>query len=142
MFIERIPRPWAGDRSTSSIYWRTDFMQRSLLPVLSFSIFVLILPSTSGAQTKASPAVSSESSGPNAAAVSEQQEMRDELRALRSEVERLRAEVERQKDTAPISDRSQEPAAARTVADPHAASVSATNFANSTTATSAASATT
>jgi Putative beta-barrel porin-2, OmpL-like. bbp2 len=83
--------------------------------------------------------------GPDVAAQSEQQEMRDELRALRAEVERLRAEVEQQKveqqktaapsNAAPSNDRSEaSPEPVRTGPGPNVPSVTVASLGNSTAA--------
>jgi hypothetical protein len=79
------------------------------------------------------------------AAQSEQQEMRDELRALRAEVERLRAEVEQQKvepqktsapsNAAPSNDRSEaSPEPIRTGPGPNVPAVTAANLGSPTAA--------
>ncbi|MHB8218414.1 MAG: outer membrane beta-barrel protein [Candidatus Sulfotelmatobacter sp.] len=64
----------------------------------------------------------------SSAVPTEQQEMREELKALRAEVERLRTEVEQQKNTAPISARS-EPVPATTGVGPNVPSATAANVA-------------
>jgi Putative beta-barrel porin-2, OmpL-like. bbp2 len=74
-------------------------------------------------------ATSSASPDSSSTAATEQQEMRDELKALRAEVERLRAEVE-QRNPAPANDRSEAVAVtARPSAGPNVPSVTAANFA-------------
>ena len=67
--------------------------------------------------------------GSSSAAPTEQQEIRDELKALRAEVERLRAEVEQHRSTTPADDR--EPAA---TGGPSIPAVTAANFASTHTA--------
>jgi TolA-binding protein len=80
-------------------------MQKHLLQVLFASMFMLLLAPASAQSTQdklaASPKVDSGSTEKT-----EQQEMREELKALRAEVERLRAEVEQQKNTKPALDSS------------------------------------
>src|SRR2546423_12174915 len=72
---------------------RSESRPRALL----LSICALLLPAWVRAQSKEPSSSASTISGP--VAPSEQQEVRDELKALRVEVERLRAEVEQQKKT-------------------------------------------
>jgi hypothetical protein len=69
--------------------------KRNALQVSLLSMFVLFLTAWAGAQST-QDAFSPTNTGSSSAAPTEQQEMRDELRALRAEVERLRAEVEQQ----------------------------------------------
>jgi hypothetical protein len=77
--------------------------------------------------------------GSSSPAPTEQQEMRDELKALRAEVERLRAEVEQGRSTAPAHDRSEASLApVKTDPGPSVPAVTAANFASPTAATSAA----
>ena len=99
------------------------FFQVSFLLLLMFAL----LPALTRAQSTQGAATSSANTASSSTAPTEQQEMRDELRALRTEVERLRAEVEQQKST-PASKRV-EPAA--TGAGPNVPSATASNFANS-----------
>jgi TolA-binding protein len=70
-------------------------MRKSVLQTLLPSMFVTFLAAWAGGQSIQSTTASS-TAGASSAAPTEQQEMRDELRALRAEVERLRAEVEQQ----------------------------------------------
>ncbi len=82
-------------------------MRKKNVPqVLLLSTFVLFLTAWAGAQSTQGAVTSSANAGSSLAAPTEQQEMRDELRALRVEVERLRAEVEQQRGT-PARDRSE-----------------------------------
>jgi hypothetical protein len=83
----------------------------------------------------------SANTGSSSAAPTEQQEMRDELKALRAEVERLRAEVEQGKSPAPTDRSEVAPAQARTGPGPNLPSVTAANFASPTAAATAAPAT-
>ena len=71
-------------------------MRKSIFQALLLSMFVLSLAGWAGGQSIQS-AVPSSPTASSSAAPTEQQEMRDELKALRAEVERLRAEVEQQK---------------------------------------------
>ena len=75
-------------------------MRKNVLQVLLLSTFVLFLPAWAGAQSE-KESTSSTNTASSAAQQTEQQEMREELKALRAEVERLRAEVEQQKGVAP-----------------------------------------
>jgi|HubBroStandDraft_1064217.scaffolds.fasta_scaffold00002_128 hypothetical protein len=116
--------------------------KKSATQILLLSMFVSLLTAWAGAQSvrdAATPAANTGSStGSGTAAPTEQQEMRDELRALRAEVERLRAEVEQQKGAAPADDRSEvSPVHERTGPGPNVPAVTATNFASPTPATSA-----
>src|ERR1700674_2263806 len=86
---------------TARNYWRPEVMRRK---IVLLSMFVLFLTAWSGAQSTRGAAPSSANNGSSSIAPTEQQEMRDELRALRAEVERLRAEVEQQKSATPVSD--------------------------------------
>jgi hypothetical protein len=124
--------------------------KKSPLQVLSLSMFLLLLTGWAGAQSARDAAASSANPGAGSAAASpasspaptEQQEMRDELKALRAEVERLRAEVEQQKRTAPASDPTEATVApARTDHGPNVPTVTMANLASPTTTTSAAPAT-
>src|SRR5271155_3444530 len=81
--------------------------RKSPLQVLLLSMFVPFLTAWAGAQSGRGEPASSANTGSSLAAPTEQQEMRDELKALRAEVERLRAEVEEKKSTAPANDRSE-----------------------------------
>ena len=86
---------------------------RSALQVLLLSIFVLLLAAGAGAQSTQGEAGPSANTSSNSPASTEQQEMRDELKALRAEVERLRAEVEHGSNAVPANIRSEAmPAAA------------------------------
>ena len=73
-----------------------------ILRVLLLSLFFVILGASAGAQD-GSNASASPSSGASSTDQTEQQEMKNELKALREEVERLRAEVEQQKQGAAAS---------------------------------------
>jgi Putative beta-barrel porin-2, OmpL-like. bbp2 len=98
--------------------------------VLLLSPFVLFLTTWSGGQSSQAVVTPSADGGSSSPALTEQQEMREELKALRAEVERLRAEVEQQRGTAPAHEPSEATLAmARTVAAPNAGSVTAANFA-------------
>ena len=116
-------------------------MRKKNVPqVLLRSTFVLFLTAWAGAQSTQGTVTSSANAGSSLAAPTEQQEMRDELRALRVEVERLRAEVEQQRST-PARDRSEAssaPAPERTGPGPNVPAVTAANFASPTAATNAA----
>ena len=111
--------------------------------VLLLSTFILFLSAWAGAQSTQGVTTASANPGPSGAAQSEQQEMRDEVRALRAEVERLRAEVEQQKVeqqktaapsiAAPSNDRSDtSPASVRTGPGPNVPAVIAANLASPT----------
>jgi TolA-binding protein len=118
--------------------WRTNIMRKKNVPqVLLLSTFVLFLTAWAGAQSTQGTVTSSANAGSSLAAPTEQQEMRDELRALRVEVERLRAEVDQQRGT-PARDRSEAssaPAPERTGPGPNVPAVTAANFPSSTAAT-------
>jgi hypothetical protein len=118
--------------------WRTNIMRKKNVPqVLLLSTFVLFLTAWAGAQSTQGAVTSSANAGSSLAAPTEQQEMRDELRALRVEVERLRAEVDQQRGT-PARDRSEAssaPAPERTGPGPNVPAVTAANFPSSTAAT-------
>jgi hypothetical protein len=75
-------------------------LNKCALQLLLVSMFVMFLPAWAGAQSEKEP-TSSANAASSASQPTEQQEMRDELKALRAEVERLRAEVEGQKNAAP-----------------------------------------
>ncbi len=113
-------------------------MRKKNVPqVLLLSTFVLFLTAWAGAQSTQGAVTSSANAGSSLAAPTEQQEMRDELRALRVEVERLRAEVDQQRGT-PARDRSEAssaPAPERTGPGPNVPAVTAANFPSSTAAT-------
>jgi HAMP domain-containing protein len=68
-------------------------MRRSTLQVLLLSMSALLLPVWAGAQSPQNTSMPFVATGSNSTET-EQQEMRDEIKALRAEVERLRAEVE------------------------------------------------
>jgi len=110
-------------------YWRMKIMPKKIFFQVSFLLLLMfaLLPALTRAQSTQGAATSSANTASSSTAPTEQQEMRDELRALRTEVERLRAEVEQQKST-PASKRV-EPAA--TGAGPNVPSATASNFANS-----------
>jgi hypothetical protein len=74
--------------------------KKCVLQILFVSMFVLFLTAWAGAQSE-KESTSSANAASSASQQTEQQELRDELRALRAEVERLRAEVEGQKSAAP-----------------------------------------
>jgi hypothetical protein len=98
------------------------------VPVLLLSMFALYMPAWVWAQSAAEGSTSSTSAGASAGERTEQQEMRDELKALRAEVDRLRAEVEQHQSSPPAEDRSElAPAMNR---GPSVPSVTAANFAN------------
>jgi len=69
-------------------------MRKNVFLALLPSMFVLILPTMAGAQSDQTVSSSSANTVASSQEQTEEQEMRDELRALRAEVERLRAEVE------------------------------------------------
>src|SRR5882757_6519699 len=96
MAMRIVARQKANAAMTTWNYWRTKVMQKNVLQVLLLSMFVLYLPSWVGAQSIRDASTSSTNASSSAAAPTEQQEMRDELRALRAEVERLRAKMEQQ----------------------------------------------
>src|SRR5580700_5414222 len=116
--------------------------KKSVLQVLLLSTFVLFLKAWAGAQSIPNGVTSSLHTDSSSAAPTEQQEMREELKALRAEVERLRAEVEQQKTGAapagaPSNDRSEAatapaPAPERTGPGPNVPAVTAANFSSST----------
>jgi hypothetical protein len=117
-------------------------MRKSVLQVLLLSMSVLSLAAWAGAQAAKEPA-SSANTGSIAHEQSEQQEMRDELKALRVEVERLRAEVEQQRSTAPGHDRGEAgPVPPATGPGPNVPAVTAANFASPAIATTSAPAST
>ena len=101
--------------------------RKSLLQVLLLSMFVLL---TAWARGQSSPGAVpySGNADSSSTAPTEQQEMRNELKALRAEVERLRAEVEQSKGTTPVQARV-EPAPMAVGAGPSVPSVTAANFA-------------
>jgi Putative beta-barrel porin-2, OmpL-like. bbp2 len=114
-------------------------LRKNVHRVLLLLPFVLFLATWSGAQSSLAVVTPSAGAGSSTPAVTEQQEMRDELKALRAEVERLRAEVEQQKGTAPAHDRSEAlPAPVKTGPGPNVPSVTAENLGSPTSATSAA----
>ena len=98
---------------------------------------VLFLTALADAQSTQGTATSS-NAGSSLAAPTEQQQMRDEVRALRAEVERLRAEVEQQKPAKDRSEASPAPAPERTGPGPNVPATTAANFGSSTAATSTA----
>jgi len=124
--------------------------KKSVLQVLLLSTFVLFLKAWAGAQSIPNGVTSSLHTDSSSAAPTEQQEMREELKALRAEVERLRAEVEQQKTGAapagaPSNDRSEAatapapaPAPERTGPGPNVPAVTAANFSSSTAVNAAA----
>ncbi|MGD0569001.1 MAG: outer membrane beta-barrel protein [Candidatus Sulfotelmatobacter sp.] len=118
--------------------------RKNALQVLLLSTFVLFLKAGAGAQSIPNVVTSSINTDSSSAAPTEQQEMREELKALRAEVERLRAEVEQQKTGAgstgvPSNDRSEaSPEPVRTGPGPNVPAVTAANFAGSTTTANAA----
>jgi hypothetical protein len=67
-----------------------------ILQILLLLMFILFLTAWSVAQSTQYASTSSANIGSSSTAPTEQQEMRDELKALRAEVERLRTEVEEQ----------------------------------------------
>jgi TolA-binding protein len=81
-------------------------MQKHLLQVLFASMFILLLVATASAQSTQDKLATSAKVDSGSTDKTEQQEMREELKALRAEVERLRAEVEQQKNTKPALDSS------------------------------------
>ena len=81
-------------------------MQKRLLQVLFASMFILLLVTTASAQSTQDKLATSAKTDSGSTEKTEQQEMREELKALRAEVERLRAEVEQQKNTKPALDSS------------------------------------
>jgi hypothetical protein len=115
-------------------YRRAKFMRKSV-QVLLLSPFFLILGHSAGAQTSSeTPAPRNTGSSTDQ---SEQQEMKNELKALREEVERLRAEVEQQKvaaapspspASAPASATSISPAMGTAVAGPDSTVARAADF--------------
>jgi hypothetical protein len=118
--------------------------RKNALQVLLLSTFVLFLKAGAGAQSIPNVVTSSINTDSSSAAPTEQQEMREELKALRAEVERLRAEVEQQKTGAastgvPSNDRSElSPEPVRTGPGPNVPAVTAANFSSSTAAINAA----
>ncbi len=116
-------------------------MRKSILQALFLSMFVLLQAGWAGGQSIQSTAPSS-NPGSSSGAPTDQQEMRDELRALRAEVERLRAEVEQQKGTTPSPERVEAlPAPVSTGPGPNVPAVTAENFAGPTTAATSTAAT-
>src|SRR5271168_5184697 len=104
-------------------------MRKSILQTLFLSMFVTFLAGWAGGQSMQST-VPSSTTGSSSAAPTEQQEMRDELKALRAEVERLRAEVEQQKGAAPSPEQVEAlPAPVKTGPGPNVPAVTAENFA-------------
>src|SRR5258706_2964245 len=85
----------------ASEYWRTIMRRKSAIQVLLVSMSPILLTVWAGAQSTQGAATPLANAGSSSAVPTEEQEMRDELRALRAEVEPLRAEVERPKSTAP-----------------------------------------
>ena len=127
--LTNIARPGNGPTVSAIPNYRgTKIMPRKgAIPVLLFSLFVLLLPVGAGAQA-ATEVASSANTGSSSNEQTEQQEMRNELKALRAEVERLRAEVEHQKGAAPVDEVSEPaPVSART-AGPNVPAVTAANF--------------
>jgi hypothetical protein len=103
--------------------------RKSPLRFLLLSMSILFQTGWVSGQSTQIVATSSASPDSSSTAATEQQEMRDELKALRAEVERLRAEVE-QRNPAPANDRSEAVAVtARPSAGPNVPSVTAANFA-------------
>src|SRR5580658_8979094 len=119
--------------ATTTWNWRTRIVRQNTLQVSLLSMFVLFLTVWAGAQSAQETATLSTKAGSSPVIPTEQQEMRDELKALRAEVERLRAEVEQQKSPA-VADVRSEPApeAAKTSAGPSIPALTATNFARPT----------
>jgi len=81
-------------------------MLKSLLQVLLASMFILLLAALASAQSTQDKSTTLAKVDSGSTEKTEQQEMREELRALRAEVERLRAEVEQQKTVKPALDSS------------------------------------
>jgi hypothetical protein len=124
-------------------------LRKNAIPVLLSSMLTVLLPIGAGAQSNPAAATPSASTNSSPAASTEQQEMRDELKALRAEVERLRAEVEQKNTTAIVSNRSEAmsapapaPAPEKTGSGPNVPAVTAANFAGPPATTSIASAST
>ena len=116
-------------------------MRNIFIQALLFSMFVLLLPAWAGAQNSQKASTPS-TSGSSSVVPTEQQEIRDELRALRAEVERLRAEVEQQKSKPPgLERRDADPAVllepSVTGRGPNVPSLTAENFASTTATPSA-----
>jgi HAMP domain-containing protein len=105
-------------------------LRKSALRVLFLSPFVVFLTPWSGAQSSQTLVTPYADAGSSSPAPTEQQEMRDELKALRAEVERLRAEVEEQKGAVPGYDRGEVTAPAKTSPGPNGPSVTAMNLAS------------
>ncbi|MGA6981391.1 MAG: outer membrane beta-barrel protein [Candidatus Sulfotelmatobacter sp.] len=83
-------------RRTTIMGWRaTD-------RVLIISMFLMFLAAYASAQATPNTAAPSTAAASNSDEHTEQQQMRDELKALREEVERLRAEVEQGKSAASV----------------------------------------
>src|ERR1700722_2314983 len=94
----RIPARRKVAMGTTTWNWRTKIVRKNTLQVLLLSMFVLFLTAWAGAQSAQEAATpSTATTGSSSTQQSDQQELRDELKALRAEVERLRAEVEQQK---------------------------------------------
>ncbi|MFZ0761190.1 MAG: outer membrane beta-barrel protein [Candidatus Sulfotelmatobacter sp.] len=102
---------------------------KSALPVLLLSMFILLQANWAGAQSVEGASTASTKAGSNSAASTEQQEMRDELNALRAEVERLRAEVEHRNTTGAVGGSAEATPAASTSTGANARAATATNFA-------------
>ncbi len=107
--------------------------------VLLLSPFALFLTAWCGGQSSQAVVTPSADGGPSSPALTEQQEMREELKALRAEVDRLRTEVEQGRNSAPAHDRSEaSPAGVKTGPGPSVPAVTAMNLAGPAAATAAA----
>jgi len=114
-------------------------LKKNAFRVRLLAPFIIFLTTWSGAQSSQAVATSSADDGSSSPAPTEQQEMREELRALRAEVERLRAEVEQGKSPARVSDGNEAlPAPAKAGSGPNVPAVTAASFASPTPPASAA----
>jgi hypothetical protein len=122
-------------------------MQKKMSRISFFFISFLLLASWAGAQSTEDTSTPSANPHSSSTDQSQQQEMRDELKALRAEVDRLRAEVEQQKKnaTADIHEAAPAPtsapapalALAKTSGGPNVPAVTAANTAGSADVTNA-----
>jgi cell division protein FtsB len=130
--------------TTTAWNWRRRIVQKNTLQVSLLLMLVVVLTAWGGAQSAQVAATPSSKTGSSSVVPTEQQEMRDELKALRAEVERLRAEVEQQRPGAPSPSLSStsineaSPAPMTTGPGPNVPAVTATNFSSPTAATSTA----
>src|SRR5260370_42675050 len=90
---------------TTLSYRRTKLMRRKrVIQASLLSMSLVFLTVWAGGQSTQGSATPSPATGSSLAVPTEQQEMRDALKALRAEVERLRSEVKQQKSAARADD--------------------------------------